>query len=236
VNSGNGTVTLVQAVSTVPSMSCPAVTNSETTVWVGIDGATNVNRSLEQDGYEAVCSNNIRTPIYYSWTEMLPKNEQPSPVIVRPGDQLAMKVWYNPANQYYGLQLVNRTLFNQNNGKSTSQDSYTRYSKCASNKGCLNGSAEWIVERITYIKAQTCYLYPFVNFTNISFNAADLMYKSSLIPIGNVTNTPEEITQKVPITNGKYLGQTYETYPMYAGDSSFTVNENFVGSTEVSKC
>jgi peptidase A4-like protein len=123
---------------TEPKISgCKASTLSAVVFWVGIDGISKVDPTVEQDGTIAVCpGNGSTTPLYGTWWEMFPStNVTIVGQTVKPGDKIAASVVRSGTK--YTLKVTDST---------TAGNSFSRTATCAATT-CKNQSAEWIAER-----------------------------------------------------------------------------------------
>lgn len=101
--------------------------------WTGLDGLTQNNPTVEQDGTLIECSGGQAT--YISWWEMFPTNAiQAVSKAVRPGDHITSSVTRSGTS--YTLKLTDSTH---------PAASFSRTRTCAATK-CKDASAEWIAE------------------------------------------------------------------------------------------
>ncbi len=70
-----------------PSATCVKGTESYSAVWVGLGGASEGSKALEQVGTDADCSRSGR-PVYSSWFELLPAEAVDVRMTVHPGDRI----------------------------------------------------------------------------------------------------------------------------------------------------
>jgi hypothetical protein len=123
---------------TEPKISgCKANTVSAAVFWVGIDGISSSDPTVEQDGTIAICpGGGSTTPEYGSWWEMYPKNDvQIVGGTVKPGDKITASVVRSGTK--YTLKVTDST---------TSGNSFSKKQTCSAST-CKNESAEWIAER-----------------------------------------------------------------------------------------
>jgi hypothetical protein len=160
----SGTYTQAEGTITVPHASCPAVSESHTAIWVGLDGVDGTN-TVEQDGLLIDCWGH-HPPVYQAYTQMYPNDLVRHPILVLPGDTLLMRVSYNPANSTFTLYIHDLTSGN-GTGSSVSVAA-----KCPSGYNCQRKTAAWIVERPQYkINGVFNYL-PLTNFSSVTFSNA----------------------------------------------------------------
>jgi hypothetical protein len=102
--------------------------------WVGFDGISNADPTVEQDGTGAICGQG--TPLtYFSWWEMFPSNSvQIVGATVKPGDNISASVVRSGTK--YTLKVTDST---------TSGNNVSQNATCAAST-CKNQSAEWIGE------------------------------------------------------------------------------------------
>jgi hypothetical protein len=117
----------------VPTVRC-AENGEEAAFWVGLDGAIDQSKTVEQTGIIAYC--NGATAEYYSFWEMYPQG----PVTVgqvSPNDDIEMSVYYRSSDGEFDLSLTD--LANKN------ADIYEP-NFCPAGRSCLRSSAEFIAE------------------------------------------------------------------------------------------
>ena len=199
----------------VPNFSCPntPALMSNAAIWIGIDGFG--GSSVEQDGIILECQHYKHSGWQkYSdvWWEMFSKHDKQQHFDwgILPGDQINMKVWYNHASNQYGLFLKDLATGQQ----------FTKYESCASGVTCQNLSAEWIVERATFIANGVQKKYPFVDFTPITFTDAQASTNPSYsaYPFSDYPNYPLNIL----FSPNNYLVSLPSK--VYEGTDSFTVD------------
>lgn len=223
-----GEFTSVQGQITVPKVTCSNAGPTQIAVWVGLEGATKNDDALEQDGLIVNCTPHAQ-PAYWTFTEMIPKAEKINyKVLVEPGDQLYMRVWYNEGNGYYALQLINETTKHSN----------VIYERCASSE-CKNNSAEWIVERPTNVfNGDWCVQYPFIKFGSIGFSRAETSDDDAyhMQDYSNLRNYPLNVVQWIPSRKISQVVASPSSYPMPRNFNIFSVVLNSVGTTTEAKC
>ncbi len=200
-----GKYTEVEGSFKVPSYSCPQanVPAAATFIWLGLDGLVQVggvddasNSSVEQVGINLHCTylkhGSPEKHIYPFWEMWNMKHDRQQQLknfdgLIHTGDQINMKVWYNPSNLKYGLYLYDVT---------NPSVHFTKYQTCSAGVNCLNRTAEWIVERPKMnFSSGYSYYSPFVKFNPITFTGA---YASTSLtyngyPFSNYTNYPYNI-------------------------------------------
>jgi Peptidase A4 family len=70
-----------------PSATCLRGTESYSAIWVGLGGASEGSKALEQVGTDADCSR-LGKPVYSAWFELLPAEAVDVQLAVHPGDRL----------------------------------------------------------------------------------------------------------------------------------------------------
>jgi hypothetical protein len=133
-----GTYTSLSGKWTEPKISgCKASTVSAAVFWVGIDGISSADPTVEQDGTIAICpGGGSTTPEYGTWWEMYPSNDvQIVGGTVKPGDKITASVVRSGTK--YTLKVTDST---------TKGNSFSTKQTCSAST-CKNESAEWIAER-----------------------------------------------------------------------------------------
>jgi len=127
-----GAFTSVSAKWLEPATFCTAEQRL-TVFWVGLDGFSFTDPTVEQDGTLAYCFQG--QPYYYTWWEMYPADSVTVGSTVRPGDLISASVTRSGSS--YTLSLTDHT---------TPGNSFSTVQTCATST-CLDQSAEWIAER-----------------------------------------------------------------------------------------
>lgn len=204
----------VQGTAVVPTVQC-SQQYSRIAVWVGLDGWGSGTKTVEQDGFSVIC--NHAKPKYSTLFTIAPGKEYTvTSIPISPGNQLFMKVWYNPSNRQYGLQIINQSLKTRNAAK-------TMYLACAP-YDCYNQSAEWIVERPSDFIKNKQIIYPFPKFGAVDFTGAEvgLANTSSLEPFANYPNIAINATDD-PHNSNTTL--TNVEVPIYVSGSQFELTQ-----------
>jgi hypothetical protein len=133
-----GTYTSLSGKWTEPKISgCKANTLAAAVFWVGIDGISSADPTVEQDGTIAICpGGGSTTPEYGTWWEMYPTNNVT--IVggtVKPGDKITGSVVRSGTK--YTLKVTDAT---------TKGNSFSTTQTCSAST-CKNESAEWIAER-----------------------------------------------------------------------------------------
>jgi hypothetical protein len=128
----SGTFTTVSGAWTAPKVTCTAE-DTITSEWVGLDGSSSANPTVEQDGTIGWCYKD--TPTYFTWYEMYPAGTVEVGQTLQPGDKITASVTRSATK--YTLKLTDATH---------TANSFTKTATCAATT-CLDESAEWIAER-----------------------------------------------------------------------------------------
>jgi hypothetical protein len=145
--------------------------------WVGIDGVSSADPTVQQDGTIVECVGG--TPVYADWWETYPGNAVQIEHPVSPGDHMTATVSYSAGS--YSMSVVDST---------NPAASFSVSEPCGATS-CQNMSAEWIAEAPCCQNATT--LYPLADFGTWSTSGAKSVYKGHLVPITGVP-TVDEIT------------------------------------------
>jgi hypothetical protein len=144
--------------------------------WVGIDGISNADPTVQQDGTIIECSGT--SAFYYDWWETYPGNAVQIKNSVSPGDHISARVNYNGS---YAMSVTDSTH---------SADSFSVSEPCGAST-CENESAEWIAE------APCCksgsQVYNLADFGTWKLKQAATTYNGTLGSI-TVAPTTDEIT------------------------------------------
>jgi len=159
------TVTSVSGSWVQPSVTCPGTKVQQSAFWVGIDGFSSSDPTVQQIGTDADCTKKVKKvpggPVHYAWFEMYPAGLvvlSPSNYPVNPGDTLTAGVTVTGAS--YALSLVDAGHWTF----STTQVAATPLP--------LNSSAEWIAEAPTACVGTTCKTVPLADFGSVAFSGA----------------------------------------------------------------
>ncbi len=125
-----GTFTYVHGSWTVPTATCAAGENSQSSTWVGLDGWG--SSTVEQLGSTTGCI--FGNPTYIPWTEMYPALPVPLNETMSPGDSMTGSVTSNAGGTSYKLVLTDSTK------------AWTYSTTVAASPADKDASAEWITE------------------------------------------------------------------------------------------
>lgn len=144
-----------------PTATCPKNKVEQAAFWVGIDGYSASDPTVQQVGTDSDCTKGTRKkpggPIYYAWYQMYPQTVVPLPFPVAPGDTMSAVV--SLSGSTYKLSISDGVKWTF----STNQTPGTRP---------LNSSAEWIAEAPSSCKGTKCKVLPLARFGSITFTGA----------------------------------------------------------------
>ena len=161
-----GSVTAVSGTWNVPAVSGPSGVTLDSSTWIGIDGASPSDPTVEQLGTEQDVIDG--QPFYQAWWEMysdgLKQPEQPiRSMTILPGDSISASVQYINTGIHAGQFLLDIV------DNSRPNDSFSTYQTSSSTQSPLaqGSSAEWIMEAPS-VGGQIAKIPTFstVNFTN----------------------------------------------------------------------
>jgi hypothetical protein len=161
-----------------PTGKCSSTTESLAAFWVGIDGISSSDPTVEQDGTLILCYGG--TPYYLDWWETYPGNDiQVVSESVTPGDHITAKVTYTGGE--YKMSVTDSTA---------TANSFSVTDPCGTTT-CENMSAEWIAEAPTSAGSIT----PLAQFTPWKVTEARTTYNGKSGTISGVKPaTIDEIT------------------------------------------
>jgi hypothetical protein len=153
------TYTSVSGSWTVPTASCGNLWTggdvaSSSATWVGIDGNSNSDSTVEQIGTDSNCV--LYTGEYHAWWEMAPDAANVIDIIghpVHPGDHMTANVTSTGKPGSFSLTITDTT------------ENWS-YNTTASISGAVGGSAEWITEQ------PSDFGLPLTNFGSVTFTQA----------------------------------------------------------------
>jgi hypothetical protein len=155
---------------TVPSAVCTKGHESYSAVWVGLGGASENARGLEQLGTDADCTKAGR-PVYSSWFELLPAEAVGVHLTVQPGARLTASVTVSGSHATLRLR-------NLSSGK--------RFSITRRVPRIDVSSAEWIVEAPSIcVGSSPCKAVPLTDFSEVAFSAANAAIAGHTGPISD---------------------------------------------------
>jgi hypothetical protein len=192
---------------TQPAASCPANKVQQAAFWVGLDGYSPSDPTVQQIGTDSDCAKGKGKksggPSYYAWFEMYPSSLVILPTTsygVSPGDAISASV--SVSGSGYLLHLVDAGRWTY----STVQTPATRP---------LNSSAEWIAEAPTSCKGSSCKIVALSDFEAIGFSGA----KANGLPI----SSPSLVNSRINMAskNGKKIKAQTSALP--SGGTGFSV-------------
>lgn len=144
--------------------------------WVGIDGISSADPTVQQDGTLIECSGG--SAFYYDWWETYPGNAVQIENSVSPGDVISASVTHSGS---YEMKVTDSTH---------TSASFSVSEPCGSSS-CENESAEWIAEAPCCVSGNN--VYPLSNFTKWKVKSAATTYEGTP---GSITVDPniDEIT------------------------------------------
>jgi hypothetical protein len=108
-------------------------------LWVGLDGISSADPTVEQDGTGYACGKGIGSLVYFTWWELFPTNSiQVVGATVKAGDKISASV--TRSGTKYSFKVTDSTTAGNNVSTSAT---------CASST-CKDASAEWIGERAAF--------------------------------------------------------------------------------------
>jgi hypothetical protein len=162
---------------TEPTATCTGSGLSLAAFWVGIDGISNADPTVQQDGTIIECEGT--SALYADWWETYPGNAVQIENVIDPGDHIAASVKY--ASNGYTMAVTDSTH---------SGASFSVTEPCGAST-CENESAEWIAEAPCCKSAN--HVYNLSDFTKWKLTSAATTYEGTSGPI-TIAPTGDEIT------------------------------------------
>jgi hypothetical protein len=172
----SGTFTKVSGSWKVPRVTSCTPEDRITGDWVGLDGASSANPTVEQAGTLSWCFED--KAVYASWYEMSPNGLMEVGKTVAPGDSISASVTRSGTS--YTLKLTDATH---------TANSFTETATCAL-ATCLDESAEWIAERPAFSTG----LGPEAPFTPVKFTHASETADGKTSTISGYSGTNDNYT------------------------------------------
>jgi hypothetical protein len=146
---------------TQPSVACAGTKAAQSAFWVGLDGFTTTDQTVEQIGTDSDCTKASKkvpsTPLYYAWYELYPAALvvlPPASWPVAAGDRISASI--HVAGTAYTVELTDA-------GRWT-------YTKVLTTPAVeQNSSAEWIAESPSVCKGGHCKPGPLADFGSVTF-------------------------------------------------------------------
>jgi hypothetical protein len=193
---------------TQPAASCPSNKAEEAAFWVGIDGFSDTDPTVEQVGTDSDCvkgkGKKAGGPSYYAWYELYPNSfvelsttEYP----VSPGQLLTSSVTASGLN--YTLAIADGTRWHFSTTRTVAS-------------ALQNSSAEWIVESPSACTTSKCKILPLANFGQLSFTDAS----ANGLPISSTSLSDHPIAMTTK--NGKTVRASATS--LGTGGNSFSVD------------
>ena len=158
-----GPFTSVSASWVQPAVTCPVNKAQQAAFWVGLDGFTSTDPTVEQIGTDSDCVKTTKKvtggPSYYAWYELYPAGLVPLPSAdtVTPGDTISASV--SGSGISYTVALADAGKWS--------------YSKPVTiPTAALDSSAEWVAEAPSACKAGACKTLPLADFGSVTFSGA----------------------------------------------------------------
>jgi hypothetical protein len=153
-----------------PSATCVKGTESYSAVWVGLGGASEGSRALEQVGTDADCSNSGK-PVYSSWFELLPAEAVDVRMAVHPGDQIAASATVRAHDATLRLRDLTTGA---------------RFTITRRTPHIDVSSADWIVEAPSVcVGPGSCRTFALTNFGDVAFSSASATAAGHTGPIAD---------------------------------------------------
>jgi Peptidase A4 family len=180
----------------VPKVTGCSATGKETVdvLWVGLDGISSSDPTVEQDGTGYACGSGIGPLTYFTWWELFPTNSiQVVGATVKAGDKISASVTRSGTS--YAFKVTDSTTAGNNVSTSTT---------CASST-CKDASAEWIGERAAFESGGTVTLSPLADFHTWTLSNAKVKAGSKSGTIKSFAD--DEITMFSKTSGGHVLAQ-----------------------------
>jgi len=192
---------------TQPTATCPKNQNQQAAFWVGIDGYSPTDPTVEQIGTDSDCTKATKRkpggPDYYAWYQLYP---QPAVVLssssypVGPNDSISASV--SVTGSAYTLTVSDGARWHF----STSQRQQTTPQ---------NSSAEWIAEAPSSCTANRCKVLPLADFGSLSFSGASAN--------GQPISAPGFSNYQIDMTTRNAKKTLAKTSALSSGGTAFTI-------------
>ncbi|MGO9910884.1 MAG: G1 family glutamic endopeptidase [Acidimicrobiales bacterium] len=179
-----GSFTTVNASWIEPTAKC-GTAQSLAAFWVGIDGISSADPTVEQDGTLIDCIAGVA--FYFDWWETYPGNSVQLVNAVSPGDHIAAEVTYGAAG--YTLSVTDKT---------DTAATFSATEPCGATT-CENESAEWIAEA-PCCKANNA-VYNLTNFKDWRVDVAKTTYAGTLVPVTGTSPTDPPATDEITMVD-----------------------------------
>jgi Peptidase A4 family len=189
-----------------PTATCPKNQNQQAALWVGIDGYSATDPTVEQIGTDSDCTKGTKKkpggPSYYAWYQLYPQSDvvlPSSPYPVKPGDSISAQVAVTGST--YTMTISDGTKWHY----STTQHLQT---------AAQNSSAEWIAEAPSTCRT-SCKQLPLADFGSLSFSGASAN--------GQPISASGFSTHQIDMTTKNSKKTLAETSALSSGGSAFTI-------------
>ncbi len=190
-----------------PAAVCPGTKVEQAAFWVGLDGYSKSDPTVEQIGTDSDCTKGKGKkpggPSYYAWYQMYPQSVVVLPTTsypVAPGDAITSGVSLSGSTYILTISDGVKWHFSTNQTPATLP---------------LNSSAEWIAEAPSSCTGTKCKVLPLANFGSIAFSGASA--NGQAIPWAGFTNYQISMTTK----NGKIA--LAQPSALAGGGNAFTI-------------
>jgi hypothetical protein len=187
---------------TVPTVQASASGTTYSSYWIGFDGTTSSNPTVEQCGTSAdVTSQGVTN--YYAWYELYPANEvQIAAFTVHPGDAITAEVKFS-GTQTYTFTVTDLT-------DKANSVAYT-FTGAYTSAGDARTSAEWIAEAPTVNNVQS----NLANYGGVTFSNDLANLTGSLATLGALSpNDIEMVQNSVVVSTPSALNGAGDTFSM----------------------
>jgi hypothetical protein len=198
--------TSVSGAWTQPSALCTGKKAQQAAFWVGTDGYSESDPTVQQAGTDSDCTKGKggAVPSYYAWYQMYPASVvvlSPFVYPVAPGDVISASVSLSGSD--YVLRVADGTKWTF----TTTQSPSTKP---------LNSSAEWIAEAPSSCSGSTCKVLPLTDFGSIGFSAASAN--------GQAISAPAFADHQIDMTLKNPKKLKAQASALTSGGSGFTVS------------
>jgi len=190
-----------------PTATCPKNQNQQAAFWVGIDGYSATDPTVEQIGTDSDCTKSSRKkpggPSYYAWYQLYPQAEvvlSSSAYPVSPRDSISASV--SVTGSVYTITISDGARWHF----STSQRPQTTPQ---------NSSAEWIAEAPSSCSAKRCKELPLADFGSLPFSGTSAN--------GQPISAPGFNNYQINMTTRNGKKTLAKTSTLSSGGTAFTI-------------
>jgi hypothetical protein len=166
---------------TEPSVTCPGGKVEQAAFWVGIDGYSSTDPTVQQVGTDSDCTKGKNGgPNYYAWYQMFPSSVVVLPQAsypVSPGDAISASVSISGSSYVLSITDNGRWHYSTTQAPTITPE---------------NSSAEWIAEAPCNTSGSKCKTLPLSDFGSINFTSAT----ANSEPISSLDNVQINMTTK----------------------------------------